>query len=123
MVPTMLTGSSSARPGSVPAGDEASTRSGHEGSGEPADAAHEVAHEVALDATGLAGLRILVVDDEVDARELFAMVLRGTGAEVGVAGSVDEALTAFVEERPESSCRTSGCPPRTATASSAGCAC
>lgn len=46
-------------------------------------------------------LRILVVDDEVDARELFAMVLRSTGALVTVAGSVDEALAAFVDQRPD----------------------
>lgn len=46
-------------------------------------------------------LRILVVDDEVDARDLFAMVLRSTGALVTTAGSVDEALAAFVEQRPD----------------------
>jgi CheY-like chemotaxis protein len=49
----------------------------------------------------LEGLHILVVDDEVDARELFAMVLRSTGARVTVAGGVDEALAAFVAGRPD----------------------
>ena len=49
----------------------------------------------------LARLHILVVDDEVDARELFAMVLRSTGASVTAAGSVDQALAAFSKERPD----------------------
>jgi CheY-like chemotaxis protein len=49
----------------------------------------------------LEGLHILVVDDEVDARDLFAMVLRSTRAHVSVAGNVDEALAAFVDDRPD----------------------
>jgi hypothetical protein len=40
----------------------------------------------------LDGLRVLVVDDEADARELMRMVLRGAGAEVMAAASADEAL-------------------------------
>jgi PAS domain S-box-containing protein len=40
----------------------------------------------------LAGCRALVVDDEYDARELIAMVLRAAGATVDVASSVSEAL-------------------------------
>ena len=40
----------------------------------------------------LTGLRILVVDDEADARELMRMVLRSTGAEVMAAANADEAF-------------------------------
>src|SRR6185503_18175625 len=40
----------------------------------------------------LDGLRVLVVDDESDAREVVALVLRERGAEVHLAGSVAEAL-------------------------------
>ncbi|MDB4930803.1 MAG: hypothetical protein JWM10_3287 [Myxococcaceae bacterium] len=49
----------------------------------------------------LEGTHILVVDDEADARELFAMVLRSTGARVTVASGADEALAAFVAGRPD----------------------
>ena len=49
----------------------------------------------------LEGLHILVVDDEIDARDLFAMVLRYTRAHVSVAGNVDEALRVFVADRPD----------------------
>ena len=40
----------------------------------------------------LKGVRVLVVDDEADARELMRMVLRTAGAEVSAAASADEAL-------------------------------
>jgi signal transduction histidine kinase/CheY-like chemotaxis protein/integral membrane sensor domain MASE1/putative methionine-R-sulfoxide reductase with GAF domain len=40
----------------------------------------------------LDGLRVLVVDDQSDAREVVALVLRERGAEVHLAGSVAEAL-------------------------------
>jgi signal transduction histidine kinase/integral membrane sensor domain MASE1/putative methionine-R-sulfoxide reductase with GAF domain len=40
----------------------------------------------------LDGLRVLVVDDETDAREVVGLVLRERGAEVQLAGSVREAL-------------------------------
>jgi PAS domain S-box-containing protein len=40
----------------------------------------------------LANLRVLVVEDESDARELIEMVLAGRGAEVVSVGSADEAL-------------------------------
>ena len=52
-----------------------------------------VAHEAAVDeaAPSLAGLRVLVVDDEPDARELIAMLASGQGAEVATAESADAA--------------------------------
>ena len=49
----------------------------------------------------LQGLRVLVVDDEADARELFALVLSSFGAQVTMAGGVEEAVAAFGRERPD----------------------
>jgi signal transduction histidine kinase/ActR/RegA family two-component response regulator len=43
----------------------------------------------------LRGLRVLVVDDEADARDLIGVILRGKGAEVTLAGSVAEAMDAL----------------------------
>jgi CheY-like chemotaxis protein len=44
---------------------------------------------------------VLVVDDEVDTRELFRVGLQHCGAEVSTAGSVREALAAIEESRPD----------------------
>ncbi|HYP90862.1 MAG TPA: ATP-binding protein, partial [Polyangiaceae bacterium] len=49
----------------------------------------------------LANLRVLVVDDEPDARELLAVVLQQCGARVRMAGSVAEALALLEQELPE----------------------
>ncbi len=49
----------------------------------------------------LEGLRILVCEDDEDARELLVEVLRPTGAHVSVAESVPEAMDRFRDERPE----------------------
>ncbi len=43
----------------------------------------------------VAGLRVLVVDDEADAREMIAVALGAAGAEVRVCGSAREALEAL----------------------------
>ncbi|RIK98796.1 MAG: hypothetical protein DCC71_20770 [Proteobacteria bacterium] len=43
----------------------------------------------------LRGLRVLLVDDEPDARELFEFMLRQAGAEVRTAAGADEALAAL----------------------------
>lgn len=43
----------------------------------------------------LAGIRVLVVDDESDGREAVALVLEHCGASVKTAGSVAEAMSAF----------------------------
>jgi signal transduction histidine kinase len=48
----------------------------------------------------LAGIRLLVVDDEPGARELIANVLQGYGAEVCLAESGQAALTKLFEKRP-----------------------
>jgi CheY-like chemotaxis protein len=50
---------------------------------------------------GLAGLHVLVVDDELDAREMVACVLRERGATVTLAGSAAEGVRAFQESRPD----------------------
>ena len=48
----------------------------------------------------LAGVRLLVVDDEPSARELIANVLRAFGAEIILAESGQAALTKLFEQRP-----------------------
>jgi CheY-like chemotaxis protein len=47
----------------------------------------------------LYGLKILVVDDDLDTRELIDWVLRRAGAEVATAGSAAEALEALDKDR------------------------
>ena len=49
----------------------------------------------------LDGLRILVVDDEPDARKVLVMVLEQVGAIVTAAGSVREAIEALAQARPD----------------------
>jgi PAS domain S-box-containing protein len=49
----------------------------------------------------LEGLRVLLVDDEVDTRELFRVALGRCGAEVLTAGSARDALDAIEESRPD----------------------
>jgi PAS domain S-box-containing protein len=47
------------------------------------------------------GLRVLVVDDEEDARRLVAMILEDCGCQVTMAGSVQEAIGNFAERAPD----------------------
>jgi CheY-like chemotaxis protein len=49
----------------------------------------------------LAGARLLVVDDEKDARYFLSLVLRRFGAEVHAAASAFEALELFRRHRPD----------------------
>jgi CheY-like chemotaxis protein len=49
--------------------------------------------------TALDGVRILVVDDEVDARDILRLTLEACGAEVSVAESVEEAMSLFERGR------------------------
>jgi len=51
-------------------------------------------------AARLAGLHVLVVDDDPAARELIARILEGYGARVSLAGSGAAALTLLFERRP-----------------------
>lgn len=53
------------------------------------------------EAPRLDGMRLLVVDDEEDARALLSEVLRDRGAEVHVASSAHEALAQFTTIRPD----------------------
>jgi CheY-like chemotaxis protein len=48
----------------------------------------------------LYGLKILVVDDDVDTRELIEWVLKRVGAEVTSVGTAREALEALEREKP-----------------------
>jgi len=52
-------------------------------------------------APALAGVRVLAVDDEADARELMRALLGQHGAEVRTAGSAAEALAALREFQPD----------------------
>jgi signal transduction histidine kinase/CheY-like chemotaxis protein len=52
-------------------------------------------------AVDLSGVRILVVDDEADGRELVKRVLVDCGATVFVAGAADEALSLVEREQPQ----------------------
>jgi len=47
------------------------------------------------------GVRVLVVDDDPDARELLSTILQQAGGEVVSAGSADEALAVFERLRPD----------------------
>ncbi len=49
----------------------------------------------------LAGVRILVVEDEADTRDLLAAALGHSGAEVDAAASADEAMAALRRQRPD----------------------
>ena len=68
---------------------------------EPAHPAH--GHEmVTLEGLpSLEGLKVLVVDDEADTRELIREVLKECGSEVITSGSVEEALVALEEHKPD----------------------
>jgi PAS domain S-box-containing protein len=59
----------------------------------------------------LAGLSVLAVDDETDARELIATVLEHAGARVIAVASVDEALSALARDRPDVLLSDIGMPP------------
>jgi PAS domain S-box-containing protein len=55
---------------------------------------HDAIPRTLAEAPSLAGLRILVVDDERDSRQLLSEILEKRGAEVAAAGSCEEALAA-----------------------------
>ena len=54
-----------------------------------------------LDKTSLNGLRVLVVDDEPDARQIIATLIQRTGAEVMACESAHEALEAIEKWHPD----------------------
>jgi CheY-like chemotaxis protein len=49
----------------------------------------------------LTGLRVLVVDDQPDTRELIAAILHLSEAEVKTAGNISEAMETFIAWQPE----------------------
>jgi len=49
----------------------------------------------------LTGLKILLMEDEADVREIVAILLRLAGAEVSDAATVEEALAAYEASRPD----------------------
>jgi PAS domain S-box-containing protein len=49
----------------------------------------------------LSGLRILIVDDDADTREILSEILGGYGAEVAVAGSSRDALASIAHSAPD----------------------
>jgi CheY-like chemotaxis protein len=59
------------------------------------------ADEFASSDVSLKNIRVLVVDDELDSRELVRRLLTDRGAEVTLASSVDEALAAFAAQPPD----------------------
>ena len=67
---------------------------------EPQGAAGESAVDQRID-LDLQGVRILIVDDEADARDLLAELLSGFGAAVHSAGSACEALSLLARVRPD----------------------
>src|SRR5213594_3965785 len=67
---------------------------------EPEPARRPLDREIVRPAV-LKGLRVLVVDDEADARELMRMVLRSSGAEVMSAASAEEAFEQVEQWHPD----------------------
>ena len=57
--------------------------------------------DASLEGGGLSGATILVVDDDVDTREMLVSVFEGAGASVHAAGSAAEAFTTGVELLPD----------------------
>ncbi len=77
-------------------------RTSRELSAPPREHPTTVPHPIALSAEiSLAGVKVLVVDDEPDARDLLKCVLGDASAAVLTAGSAEEALALVKSERPD----------------------
>ena len=63
----------------------------------------------------LDGIRVLIVDDDADARELVGELLSIAGADVTAAASAHEAFALLQANPPTCSSATSACRTRTAT--------
>lgn len=68
--------------------------------GEPLPVSHS-SDNMTADFRSLDGLRVLLVDDEPEAREILATVITRTGAEVSSCKSASEALAKLVEWKPD----------------------
>jgi PAS domain S-box-containing protein len=75
----------------------------------PADSAHrltgsavaeDIAEDISASPPDLTGLRVLVVDDEPDTREILSLLLTQFGADIRCAASSADALEAFLEWKP-----------------------
>ena len=66
----------------------------------PADARPPAAEEQAANERSLSGIRVMLVDDEQDAREVLGAALEQSGAEVGKVSSADAALELLSTLRP-----------------------
>ena len=66
---------------------------------EPITVAHSGEHSVAIHS--LDGLRVLLVDDEPEARQIISTVITSTGAEVKACTSASEALAKLAEWKPD----------------------
>ena len=68
---------------------------------EPAESAADRSGPIGIGIAILRGARVLIVDDEPDARELLVELLTPCQASVVVASNASEALRAVLEERPD----------------------
>ena len=71
------------------------------GAGGPPDGAAGDRGELACRSSDLGGLKLLVVDDDTDARDFLARVLAECGAAVSSTGNAAEALALVERERPD----------------------
>ena len=60
----------------------------------------QIASDESLKSAELSGIRVLIVDDEADSRELLTVALSQSGADVVAAGSVREAMQKFRQDPP-----------------------
>src|SRR4029077_2545482 len=67
----------------------------------PQPAASPGSEPLGIGSATLDGLSVLLVDDEADAREAMAVLLRQAGARVTSARSAAEAMVAFTREPPD----------------------
>src|SRR5438309_872687 len=67
----------------------------------PVPARHRDDSEAVVRPVSLSGVRVLVVDDEADARELMRMILRSSGADVTAAANAEEALEQVEQWHPD----------------------
>jgi signal transduction histidine kinase/ActR/RegA family two-component response regulator len=68
------------------------------------EAAEQLAEQAASDqpqAASLSGVRVLVVDDEADTRELLKLMMSQCGASVATAGSAAEAMALLAQFKPD----------------------